>query len=69
MSRIKKRVKRGMYWWIRDSANMDQPPRVYQLAYQPEVHKKAEQVIDEQKKEASTSGEKPELVHPVLDRV
>lgn len=47
-----------MYWWIRDSANVDQPPRVYQLSYQPEVHKKAEQVIDEQKKGSQYVGRK-----------
>ncbi len=43
-----------MYWWLRDSANVDQPPRAFQLPYEPEAHKKSEQVIEEQKKVVST---------------
>ncbi len=39
-----------MYWWVRDSVNEVKPPRVYQLPYQPEVYKKTEQVIEEQKR-------------------
>jgi len=39
-----------MYWWIRDSVKRDQPPRVFQLPYKSELHKKGEQVIQEQKK-------------------
>jgi len=37
-----------MYWWLRDSASLDQAPRVYQLPYEPEVHKKTEQVLQQQ---------------------
>lgn len=39
-----------MYWLVRDSTDKQQPPRVFELPYQVEVHKKAEQVISEQKK-------------------
>lgn len=39
-----------MYWWVRDSAKLDQPPRVYELTYHQQLHKESEQVISEQKK-------------------
>ena len=39
-----------MYWWVTDSVNREQPPRVYQLPYMPELHKKTDQVIEELKK-------------------
>ena len=46
----KKGTEGVMYWWLRDSSNLDQPPRVYQLPYEPETHKQSQQVIEEQKK-------------------
>lgn len=49
-----------MYWWVKDSENIDQPPRVYELPYQPETHKKTEQVIEEQKKGSLYLGRKTE---------
>lgn len=45
-----------MYWWIRESGNPDQPPRVYQLPYRAELHQKAEQVVTEQKQGAQYLG-------------
>lgn len=39
-----------MYWWLKDSKDVNLPPRVYALPYQPEMHKKTQQVIEEQKK-------------------
>jgi len=47
-----------MYWWVRDSSNMNQPPRVYQLPYEAEVHKKTEQIIELQKKGSQYVGRK-----------
>jgi len=37
-----------MYWWLRDSAGQDQPPRVYRLPYQAELHQKSQQVLQQQ---------------------
>lgn len=39
-----------MYWWLRDSTKPDSPPRVFQLPYQAELHKKTVQIVEEQKK-------------------
>lgn len=47
-----------MYWWIRDSSNMNQPPRVYQLPYEADIHKITEQVIEQQKKGGQYVGRK-----------
>lgn len=47
-----------LYWWVRDSAKLNQPPRVYQLPYHLELHKKGEQVITEQKKGSQYLGRK-----------
>ena len=49
-----------MYWWIIDSANSQQPPRVYQLPYEAEVHKKTDQIIEQQKKGSQYVGRKTE---------
>jgi hypothetical protein len=38
-----------MYWWVRESGNPEQPPRVYQLPYQVEMHEKAQEVAQQQK--------------------
>jgi hypothetical protein len=37
-----------MYWWLRDSADSDQPPRVYRLPYRAELHEKSQQVLQQQ---------------------
>jgi len=47
-----------MYWWIRESSLADQPPRVYRLPYQAELHQKTEEVIKDQKKGAQYVGKK-----------
>ncbi len=47
-----------MYWWVRDSSSLNEPPRVYQLPYEAEVHKKTEQVIEQQKKGSQYVGRK-----------
>ncbi len=46
---VKTGHKGVMYWWVRDSEDLNAPPRVYQLPYQPQLHEKTEQVIEEQK--------------------
>lgn len=46
---IKTGHKGVMYWWVRDSDDINAPPRVYQLPYQSQLHEKTEQVIEEQK--------------------
>lgn len=46
-----------MYWWVREGGKPDQPPRVYQLPYQPDLHKKALQVVQEQEQGAQYVGE------------
>ncbi len=38
-----------MYWWVRESGNPDQPPRVYELPYRSELHESSEKVVQEQK--------------------
>jgi hypothetical protein len=45
-----------MYWWVRESGNPEQPPRVYQLPYQAEIHEKSEEVVKEQKQGAQYIG-------------
>ena len=45
-----------MYWWVRESDNPQQPPRVYQLPYQLEVHEQVEKVLQEQKQGAQYVG-------------
>ncbi len=39
-----------MYWWIRESGDLERPPRVYQLPYVNQVHQQAAEVLNEQKK-------------------
>lgn len=38
-----------MYWWIRESSDLTQPPRVYELPYKAEMQRKTEEVIKQQK--------------------
>ncbi len=45
-----------MYWWVRESNNPQQPPRVYQLPYQVDAHEQAEKVLQEQKQGAQYVG-------------
>jgi hypothetical protein len=45
-----------MYWWVRESGNPKQPPRVYQLPYQVEIHEKTQEVVREQKQGAQYVG-------------
>ncbi len=47
-----------MYWWVRDSDKAEQLPRVYQLPYQAQLHKKTEQVLKEQKQGGQYLGKK-----------
>jgi len=37
-----------MYWWLRESADSLQPPRVYRLPYQADLHEKSQQVMQQQ---------------------
>ena len=37
-----------MLWWIRESHDLNIPPRVYRLPYTPEIHESSQQVIKEQ---------------------
>jgi len=50
-----------MYWWLRDSAERDQPPRVYRLPYRADLHEKSQQVLQQQRAGsqfvASTTGQ------------
>lgn len=45
-----------MYWWVRESGDTKQPPRVYQLPYQVKIHETAQQVVQEQKQGAQYVG-------------
>lgn len=47
-----------MYWWVRDSAKPDSPPRVFELPYQAEMHEKVVQIVNEQKKGSVYLGRK-----------
>jgi len=47
-----------MYWWLRESGNPQQPPRVYQLPYRNELHQQTEQVVREQEQGAQYVGKK-----------
>jgi hypothetical protein len=47
-----------MYWWVKEGGTGSQPPRVYQLPYMQDMHKKADQVIKEQKQGAQYLGKK-----------
>jgi len=38
-----------MYWWLRDSADSHQPPRVYRLPYQADLQEKSQHVIEQQR--------------------
>lgn len=49
-----------MYWWVRDSADAKQPPRVYQLPFESSLHKQGDQVVEEQKKGSFYVGRKSE---------
>jgi len=48
-----------MYWWVRESSDLTQPPRVYELPYKAEMHQKTEDVIKKQKDGAQFIGKKP----------
>ncbi len=39
-----------MYWWIRESGDPRQPPRLYELPYQVDLHQKTEEVVQEQER-------------------
>jgi hypothetical protein len=53
-------IEGGMYWWVRESDNLQQPPRVYQLPYQEEIHQQADNVIKEQEQGAQYVGRRGE---------
>ena len=48
-----------MYWWVRESSDLTQPPRVYELPYKAEMQKITEEVIEKQKQGAQFVGKKP----------
>lgn len=48
-----------MYWWVRESSDLTQPPRVYELPYKAEMQKISEEVVKEQKEGAQFIGKKP----------
>lgn len=48
-----------MYWWVRESSDISQPPRVYELPYKAEMQHKTEEVIKQQKQGAQYIGKKP----------
>ena len=48
-----------MYWWVRESSDPTQPPRVYELPYKVEMQHKTEEVIHQQKQGAQYIGKKP----------
>lgn len=39
-----------LYWWVRDSANVDAEPRAYKLPYREKLHQESVNVLKEQKK-------------------
>jgi hypothetical protein len=45
-----------MYWWVRESGDNSEPPRVYELPYRSELHEQGEQVVQEQKNGAQFIG-------------
>ncbi len=47
-----------MYWWVRESSDLTQPPRVYELPYKLEMHQTTEDVIKKQKEGAQFIGQK-----------
>lgn len=55
-----------MYWWLRDSADSHQPPRVYRLPYQVDLHEKSQQVVEQQRNGsqyvATSNGQSPTSV-------
>lgn len=48
-----------MYWWVRESSDLTQPPRVYELPYKAEMQQTTEDVIKQQKDGAQFIGKKP----------
>ncbi len=48
-----------MYWWVRESRDLTQPPRVYQLPYKAELQQLTETIVKEQKEGAQYIGKKP----------
>ncbi len=48
-----------MYWWVRESSDLTQPPRVYELPYKAELQQKTETVIKQQKEGAQFVGKRP----------
>ena len=47
-----------MYWWVRESSDLTQPPRVYELPYKAEMQKITEEVVKKQKEGAQFIGKK-----------
>ena len=47
-----------MYWWVRDSADPQAPPRAYELPYRQALHKESTEVLEQQKKGAQFVGKK-----------
>ena len=45
-----------MYWWVRESSDLTQPPRVYETPYKAELQHKTEEVINQQKQGAQYIG-------------
>lgn len=50
-----------MYWWVKDNKNIQQPPRVFQLSFESAMHKKTQQVLEEQNKGSMYVGRKKEM--------
>lgn len=49
-----------MYWWVKNNTNLQQPPRVFQLSFDSEMHKEIQNIIEEQKKGSLYVGRKKE---------
>lgn len=48
-----------MYWWLRESSDLSQAPRVYALPYKAEMQQITEDVLNQQKEGAQFVGKKP----------
>lgn len=48
-----------MYWWVRESRDLTQPPRVYELPYKADMQKISEDVVKRQKEGAQFVGKRP----------
>ena len=38
-----------MYWWVRESDDPAQPPRVYRLPYRNQMHQQGDEIVEQQK--------------------